>query len=148
MPARAKYSAKTIARALAVYDRTKSTTKAAAAEMSIRINNTLARWATLTDARLEDGLTDLTGQRDSPQVSVGIAQAPAAAEQPVQELQVERRFVETGERRDGQRVPLVRQDLERAVTVVAEQAECAAGQGNWNCRVCAVITTGAPTASR
>ena len=38
-------------------------TKAAAAEMSIRINNTLARWATLPDARLEDSLTDLTGER-------------------------------------------------------------------------------------
>ncbi|UEM22673.1 double-strand break repair helicase AddA [Skermanella mucosa] len=38
-------------------------TKAAAAEMSIRINNTLAQWATLTDARLEDRLADLTGAR-------------------------------------------------------------------------------------
>jgi ATP-dependent helicase/nuclease subunit A len=38
-------------------------TKAAAAEMSIRINNTLARWATLPDSRLEDNLTDLTGDR-------------------------------------------------------------------------------------
>ena len=38
-------------------------TKAAAAEMSIRINNTLAQWATLPDARLETNLADLTGAR-------------------------------------------------------------------------------------
>ena len=31
--------------------------------MSIRIDNTLARWATLADARLEDNLADLTGER-------------------------------------------------------------------------------------
>jgi ATP-dependent helicase/nuclease subunit A len=38
-------------------------TKAAAAEMAIRINATLARWATVTDAQLEDSLADLCGER-------------------------------------------------------------------------------------
>ena len=48
--------------------------------------------------------------------AVGIAQAPAAAEQPVQELQVERRFVETGERRDGQVV--IRKGLKAGEQIV------------------------------
>jgi ATP-dependent helicase/nuclease subunit A len=38
-------------------------TKAAAAEMSNRISNTLARWATVSDTQLEDRLFDLTGER-------------------------------------------------------------------------------------
>lgn len=38
-------------------------TKAAAAEMSIRINRTLGIWATLPDADLEDRLYDLCGER-------------------------------------------------------------------------------------
>ena len=38
-------------------------TKAAAAEMAIRINRTLGAWATVDDARLEDELTALTGER-------------------------------------------------------------------------------------
>jgi membrane fusion protein (multidrug efflux system) len=48
--------------------------------------------------------------------AVGIAQAPAAAEQPVQDLQVERRFVETGERRDGQVV--IRKGLKAGEQIV------------------------------
>ncbi|MBX9713326.1 MAG: efflux RND transporter periplasmic adaptor subunit [Pseudomonadaceae bacterium] len=48
--------------------------------------------------------------------AIGIAQAPAAAEQPVQELQVERRFVETGERRDGQVV--IRKGLKAGEQIV------------------------------
>ena len=40
-------------------------TKAAAAEMSIRINRTLGIWATLPDADLEDRLYDLCGERPS-----------------------------------------------------------------------------------
>ncbi|WP_342760754.1 UvrD-helicase domain-containing protein [Azospirillum thermophilum] len=43
-------------------------TKAAAAEMSIRINRTLGIWATLSDAALEDRLADLTGERPSPEM--------------------------------------------------------------------------------
>lgn len=38
-------------------------TKAAAAEMAIRINRTLAQWATATDAALEDQLAALSGER-------------------------------------------------------------------------------------
>lgn len=48
--------------------------------------------------------------------AVGIVQAPTAAEQPVQELQVERRFVETGERRDGQVV--IRKGLKAGEQIV------------------------------
>ena len=48
--------------------------------------------------------------------AVGIAQAPAAAGQPVQDLQVERRFVETGERRDGQVV--IRKGLKAGEQIV------------------------------
>ncbi|WP_338084126.1 UvrD-helicase domain-containing protein [Azospirillum baldaniorum] len=40
-------------------------TKAAAAEMSIRINRTLGIWATLPDEGLEDRLADLCGERPS-----------------------------------------------------------------------------------
>lgn len=40
-------------------------TKAAAAEMAIRINRTLGVWATSPDADLEDRLADLTGERPS-----------------------------------------------------------------------------------
>jgi ATP-dependent helicase/nuclease subunit A len=40
-------------------------TKAAAAEMSIRINRTLGLWATVADAALEDRLFRLTGERPS-----------------------------------------------------------------------------------
>ncbi|MGQ9370926.1 double-strand break repair helicase AddA [Azospirillum sp. ST 5-10] len=40
-------------------------TKAAAAEMAIRINRTLGLWATLPDAALEDRLADLCGERPS-----------------------------------------------------------------------------------
>ncbi len=40
-------------------------TKAAAAEMSIRINRTLGEWATVEDSRLEDALAALTGARPS-----------------------------------------------------------------------------------
>ncbi len=40
-------------------------TKAAAAEMSIRINRTLGIWATLPDEALEDRLADLCGERPS-----------------------------------------------------------------------------------
>ncbi|WP_207461430.1 double-strand break repair helicase AddA [Azospirillum sp. SYSU D00513] len=40
-------------------------TKAAAAEMSIRINRTLGIWATLPDEALEDRLFDLCGERPS-----------------------------------------------------------------------------------
>lgn len=43
-------------------------TKAAAAEMAIRINRTLGRWATLSDDDLTDRLHDLTGVLPSPQV--------------------------------------------------------------------------------
>ncbi|MBP2229713.1 ATP-dependent helicase/nuclease subunit A [Azospirillum agricola] len=42
-------------------------TKAAAAEMAIRVNNTLGLWATLPDADLEDRLADLCGERPSPE---------------------------------------------------------------------------------
>ena len=38
-------------------------TKAAAAEMAIRINRTLGLWATLPDEALEDRLADLCGER-------------------------------------------------------------------------------------
>ncbi|WP_029010691.1 double-strand break repair helicase AddA [Azospirillum halopraeferens] len=40
-------------------------TKAAAAEMAIRVNRTLGLWATLPDAALEDRLYDLCGERPS-----------------------------------------------------------------------------------
>ena len=40
-------------------------TKAAAAEMAIRINRTLGEWATVSDAELEDDLAALTGARPS-----------------------------------------------------------------------------------
>ena len=40
-------------------------TKAAAAEMAIRINRTLGLWATLPDESLEDRLADLCGERPS-----------------------------------------------------------------------------------
>ncbi|WP_207477775.1 double-strand break repair helicase AddA [Arenibaculum pallidiluteum] len=40
-------------------------TKAAAAEMANRINGTLARWATVSDAELEDALAALCGERPS-----------------------------------------------------------------------------------
>jgi ATP-dependent helicase/nuclease subunit A len=40
-------------------------TKAAAAEMAIRINRTLGLWATLPDEALEDRLADLCGERPS-----------------------------------------------------------------------------------
>ncbi|WP_449232321.1 double-strand break repair helicase AddA [Azospirillum doebereinerae] len=42
-------------------------TKAAAAEMANRVNNTLGLWATLPDAELEDRLADLCGERPSPE---------------------------------------------------------------------------------
>ena len=48
--------------------------------------------------------------------SIGIAQAPEASAQPVQALQVQRRFVETGERRDGQVV--IRKGLKAGEQIV------------------------------
>jgi ATP-dependent helicase/nuclease subunit A len=40
-------------------------TRAAAAEMSIRVTDRLGRWAIASDAELEDALSDLTGERPS-----------------------------------------------------------------------------------
>ncbi len=45
-------------------------TKAAAAEMANRINFTLAKWATISDAALEDSLTELSGARPTPAMLV------------------------------------------------------------------------------
>ncbi|MBI1205889.1 MAG: double-strand break repair helicase AddA [Azospirillum sp.] len=42
-------------------------TKAAAAEMSLRINRTLGQWATIADDRLDLALFDLTGERPAPE---------------------------------------------------------------------------------